>query len=252
MNKQAKYMFAGLMVALLIAMCVSPIMPALAESTYSLLREILSKATDIKAKTDTIDWADITAIKGWAAPGGILSLIKAKTDVLPTWGDIVTKSWADLTGYIDTAKAAIITEVDTRLSTEAFNTWAGAWTSQRAVKLDAVAQVTRETLTGTNIPTSTSPKDLGAVKHVTLTILATDDGSAGITIPTGYTQPVAVYVSIDGTNFYPVLALSSYSAGASDKATVIAQFEAQYFYLPAASGLGVASIDAVNYVAISP
>jgi tetrahydromethanopterin S-methyltransferase subunit B len=134
MNKQAKYMFAGLMVALLIAMCISPIMPALAESTYSLLREILSKATDIKAKTDTIDWADITAIKGWAAPGGILSLIKEKTDLLPPWGDIVTVNLAQVVSsiwdyavpttptagsfadYIKTIKEAVDTEVATILT----------------------------------------------------------------------------------------------------------------------------------------
>jgi len=322
---KAKYVVVGLAIAVLLSAALLST-PALAESTYSLLRDVLSKVTDVKttlspggtiygmidqikstvttnlnAKISDVQSAisaldtklgaftttdnlkaviggytaasplksaidsiistvgtintNLGIVKGYLEKGGaiydMISAIKAKTDLLSTWGDIVTKNWADLTGYIDTAKAAIITEVDTRLSTADFKAWASDWTPQRAAKLDAVAQVTGETLTGANIPKSGSPKDLGAVKHVTLTILATDDGIPGITIPTGYEQPVAVYVSIDGIDFYPVLALSSYSAGAGDKATVLAQFEARYFYLPSAEELGVASIDAVNYVAIS-
>jgi hypothetical protein len=56
----------------------------------------------VKAKTDTINWADITAIKEE------VSAIEGKLDVLPAWGNLVTKNWADLTGYIDSAKADII------------------------------------------------------------------------------------------------------------------------------------------------
>jgi len=56
----------------------------------------------IKAKTDTINWADINALTTAVAD------IEAKLDALPTFGDLVTKNWADLTGYIDSAKSDII------------------------------------------------------------------------------------------------------------------------------------------------
>jgi len=41
----------------------------------------------------------------------VVDAIKLKTDALPAWGDLVTKNFADLTGYIDSAKSAILTAI---------------------------------------------------------------------------------------------------------------------------------------------
>jgi|GEM_PF-4209293 len=64
--------------------------------------DFIEEIDAIKAKTDTINWADINALTTAVAD------IEAKLDALPTFGDLVTKNWADLTGYIDSAKSDII------------------------------------------------------------------------------------------------------------------------------------------------
>jgi hypothetical protein len=85
---------------------------ALAESTYSLLREILSKAIDIKAKTDTINWADITAILGklgtFTGTDTVASLLYDVKTFLTTDANIVSD--AEVTGLAKfSAKSGSIT-----------------------------------------------------------------------------------------------------------------------------------------------
>jgi hypothetical protein len=55
---------------------------------------IMDKLSAIEGKVDAIK--------------AVVDAIKLKTDALPAWGDLVTKNFADLTGYIDSAKAEII------------------------------------------------------------------------------------------------------------------------------------------------
>jgi outer membrane murein-binding lipoprotein Lpp/uncharacterized protein (DUF2141 family) len=105
---------------------------------------VASLLYEIKASVSAINWADITAIKGAveALPSkidsakeeiltairgisvdltsimsklttieGKLGDIEGKLDRLPAFGDLVTKNWADLTGYIDSAKSEILTAI---------------------------------------------------------------------------------------------------------------------------------------------
>ena len=193
MNKQAKYMFTGLMVALLIAMCVSPIMPALAESTYSLLREILSKATDIKAKTD-------------ALPGSIWDFAVPVSPVPGSYGE-----------YVKVIKEAVDTEIATLL---------GRLTENRAGYLDKVPQIT---VASGSLATLTEEGDLlpavdigkaGKVQ-VTVTILA-----SGTSTESG---AVELQISWDGTSYYTLETVTIASGSDIIVTYTFKPFAAQYF-----------------------
>jgi len=64
---------------------------------------IMDKLSTIESKLGTFTGTDTVA--------SLLYAIKGKLDSLPAFGDIVTKSWADLTGYIDSAKYEIISAI---------------------------------------------------------------------------------------------------------------------------------------------
>jgi hypothetical protein len=227
-SRKAKYVVVGLAIAVLLSAALLST-PALAESTYSLLRETLLKVTDIKTTLSSggTVYEMINTIKGWAAPGGILSLIKEKTDLLPPWGDIVTKNWADLTGYIDKAKAAIITEVDTRLSTADFNAWKATlgdivtknladvvtsiWTGKDKVAQVTALQGSTDTVEGaTTVLFSVE----GLTKPVKLVATVDTTGAATSTVP----GTLSISVKLDGTNWRVV---SSVSVDGSEKAYVL-------------------------------
>jgi hypothetical protein len=61
---------------------------------------ILNAINEIKNMLGTFTGTDTVA--------SLLYAIEGKLDKLPAFGDLVTKNWADLTGYIDGAKSAII------------------------------------------------------------------------------------------------------------------------------------------------
>jgi hypothetical protein len=64
---------------------------------------IMDKLSTIESKLGTFTGTDTVA--------SLLYAIEGKLDSLPAFGDIVTKSWADLTGYIDSAKSEIISAI---------------------------------------------------------------------------------------------------------------------------------------------
>jgi hypothetical protein len=64
---------------------------------------IMDKLSTIESKLGTFTGTDTVA--------SLLYAIEGKLDSLPAFGDIVTKSWADLTGYIDSAKYEIISAI---------------------------------------------------------------------------------------------------------------------------------------------
>jgi hypothetical protein len=68
---------------------------------------ILNAINEIKNKLGTFTGTDTVASLLYDIEGK-LNAIKQKTDALPVFGNLVTKNWTDLTGYIDSAKSAII------------------------------------------------------------------------------------------------------------------------------------------------
>jgi hypothetical protein len=86
MSKKTKYIVIGLAIAVLLSVALLST-PAFAESTYSLLRETLSKVTDIKTTLSSggTVYEMINTIKGWVATiltdvGTIKSIVTTNLD----------------------------------------------------------------------------------------------------------------------------------------------------------------------------
>lgn len=232
MDRRMKYVFAGLMVALLIAMCISSIMPALAESTYSLLRYVKDKCDEIIAKiglatdattADTLfgrlNWIKDQFTTYWTTTrAGYLDILNTDAKYLVTNALPGTEASGSIGKLVKELRTVI--------------------TDTRAAKLDAVAQVVAEKgIAGTAIDTSAEAKNLGAVKHVWLTALVLDDDTPGYTI--------TIWVSNDGTTWYGMPRTSAESA--NTRFAEAFEFDAQYFYVT----ISGATVEYVNYVAIS-
>jgi len=220
MDRRMKYVFAGLMVALLIAMCIPPIMPALAESTYSLLRYVKDRCDEIIARIGLATDA-ITADTLF----GRLNWIK---DQFTTYWTTTRAGYLDILNtdakYLVT-NALPGTEVPNSIG-KLVKELRTAITDTRAANLDKVPQITVAsgslaslTATGDLLPAVNIGKT-GKVR-VTVTILASGTSTA--------TGEAELQISWDGTSYYTLEKVTIPSGTDARVTHTFSPFAAQYF-----------------------